>query len=158
MLYTFNTLYDERYFPPLLYHSKIFWLCMMQFWSQHWSVLVAKLGKVGMLITLRACARGKVIKFVIHSVAKKKLRLRELALSRTSEHIRSFEDTPILLTCTCYWTDSLPLAAISAVFLLSGQLCQPFYLRPSVTPTTYMPRVDLYYIHDSCPRPAINFA
>ena len=31
--------------------------------------------------------------------------------------------------------DSLPLAAVSAVFSLSGPLCQPFYLRPWVTPT-----------------------
>ena len=46
-----------------------------------------------------------------------------------SEHIRSIEDTPILLTCTFYWADSLPLVVISAVFLLSGPLWQPFYLR-----------------------------
>ena len=39
--------------------------------------------------------------------------------TRTSEHIRSFEDTSILLICTCYWTDSLPLVAISAVFNMS---------------------------------------
>ena len=45
------------------------------------------------------------------------------------------------LTCTCYWADSLPLVAISAVFLLSSPLCQPFYLRPWVTPTIFMPRV-----------------
>ena len=31
--------------------------------------------------------------------------------------------------------DSLPLSGIFAVFLLSGPLCQPFYLRPPVTPT-----------------------
>ena len=54
-----------------------------------------------------------------HSVTKKKLRWHELAPSRTSEHIRSFEDTPILLTCTCYWANLLSLAAILAVFLLS---------------------------------------
>ena len=79
----------------------------------------------------------------ILSVAKKILRWRELAPSRTSEHIRSFEDTPILLTCTCYWADSLPLATISAVFLLSGPFCQPFYLRPWVTPICHV----FTYIH-----------
>ena len=70
----------------------------------------------------RACAtRGKVIEFVCClSVGQKILRWRELATSRTSEHIRSFENNPIILTCTCYWADSLPLAGISAVFLLSG--------------------------------------
>ena len=72
------------------------------------------------------------------------LRWRELATSRTSEHIRSFENTSIIPTCTCYWADSLPLAEISAVFLLSDPLCQPFYLRPWVTPTTYTPRVYLF--------------
>ena len=75
-----------------------------------------------------------MIKFVFHSfilsVAKEILRWRELAPSRTSEHIRSFEDTPIFLAFTYYLADSLPLVAISAVSLLSGPLCQPFYLRP----------------------------
>ena len=102
----------------------------------------------------RACAaRGKVIEFVCLSV-EKILRLCELATSRTSERIRRVENALILLTCTCHWADSLPLSGIFAVFLLSGPLCQPFYLRPPVTPTTYMPHVHLH----SCPRPAINFA
>ena len=72
------------------------------------------------------CTHAQGIKRLNLSVAKKILRWHELAPSRNSEHIRSFEDTPILLTCACYWADSLPLAAISAVFLLSGPLCQPF--------------------------------
>ena len=82
----------------------------------------------GHMFLPRAHAQG--VEFVFLSSPKKILRWRELAPSGTSEHIRSFEDTPILLTCTCYWADSLPLATISAVFLLSGPLCQPFYLRP----------------------------
>ena len=62
-----------------------------------------------------------------HSVAKKKiLRWRELAPSKTFEHIRSFEHTPNLFTCTCYSDDSLPHVAISAVFLLPGPFWQPF--------------------------------
>ena len=77
-----------------------------------------------------ACtARGKVIEFVhcLLSVCQPKiLRWRELATSRASEHIRSFENTPIILTCTCYWADSLPLTGISAVFLLSGPVVSHF--------------------------------
>ena len=87
----------------------------------------------------RACAaRGKV--------CPKILRWRELATFRTSERIR-FENAPILLTCTCHWAHSLPLSGISAVFLLSGPLCQPCYLRPPVTPTNYMPRVHFSRIY-----------
>ena len=101
-----------------------------------------------------ACAaRGKVIKFVFLSESffrskKKNLRWRELATSRTSERIRRFSKRSCLI-CTCHWADSL---GISAVFLLSGPLCQQFYLRPTVTPTNYMPRVHLH----PCPRPAIT--
>ena len=65
------------------------------------------------------------------------MRWRDLAPSKTSGHIRSFEDTPILLTCTCYLADSLPLAAISAVFLLSG----PFWYLISPNPE---PRLSNY--------------
>ena len=57
------------------------------------------------VITPPACARGKVSEFV----AKKILRWRELAPSRTSEYIRSFEDNPI-----CYLADSLPGVAHTA--------------------------------------------
>ena len=35
--------------------------------------------------------------------------------SRTSEHVRSFDDNSISLICTCYWADLLPLTVISAV-------------------------------------------
>ena len=77
-------------------------------------------GKVS-AITLCACTGGKVIVF---QSPKKILRWGELAPSRTSEHIGSFEDTPISLTCICYWANSLPLVAISAVFLLSSPICQ----------------------------------
>ena len=87
----------------------------------------------------------------IHSVGKKILRWRELDPSKTSEHIRSFEHSPILLVCTCYLDDLLPLTVISAVFLLPDPFWQPFYLWSWVTPTTYMSHVHLH----SRPCPAI---
>ena len=99
----------------------------------------------------RACAaRGKVIEFVCLSfflsvcLSFCPKKLCELATSRTSERIRRVGNTLILLPCTCHWADSLPLSGIFAVFLLSGPLCQPFYLRPPVTPTNYIPRVHFY--------------
>ena len=96
------------------------------------------------IVTPRAHARQGVkwssLSFCLFFL-KKILRWRELATFRTSEHIIRFENAPILLTCTCHWADSFPLSGISAVFLLSGPLCQPFYLRPPVTPTNYMPCV-----------------
>ena len=96
----------------------------------------------------RACAaRGKVIEFVrcLLPVQSKILRWLELATSRTSEHIRSFENTPIILTCTCYWADSLPLAEISAI------------IRSTLSAILF---TAMSYAHNiySCPRPAINFA
>ena len=82
----------------------------------------------------RACAaRGKVIKFVrclLSVVQPKILRWRELATSRTSEHIRSFENTPIILTCTCYWADS---RWDFNCFLIIRSTCRPFYLRLAVS-------------------------
>ena len=50
------------------------------------------------IITPRACARDKAPEFVFHSFSRQK----NFGTSPTSEHIRSFEDTPILLTCACY--------------------------------------------------------
>ena len=49
------------------------------------------------------------------------------------------EPSPVLLTYTCNWTNSLWLPDFSAFFLLSGPLWQPLYLQPWVTPTNYMP-------------------
>ena len=95
-----------------LKNSTIFWCLrrLLTLYSQTQQVLLAFF-----VITPRACAKGKVVD-LFPSVAKKFWRWRELAPSRTSELIWSFENTPILLTCTCYWAESLPLAAISAVF------------------------------------------
>ena len=107
----------------------------------------------GILCTARACAaRGKVIEFVrcLLSVWPKILRWRKLATSRTSEHIRS---TPTILTCTCYWADSLPLAGISAVVLLSGPLVSYFIYGHESRPQ-HMPRVHAHAqqstLHSGC--------
>ena len=45
----------------------------------------------------------------------------DLAPLRTSKHIRSFENSPTLVTCTCYWANFW-LLVFSAVFSLSSPL------------------------------------
>ena len=91
-------------------------------WQWHSLILLLPLTIPGSVIIPRACARGKWSSFVI--ISRQTWKFWD---GVTSEHIRRFEDNLILLTCTCYWDDSLSLAAISAVFLLSGPLCHwPF--------------------------------
>ena len=104
----------------------------------------------------RMSARGEVIEFVCLSV-ENNFEMAWISHFQPLLGLLSISEglnNPILLTCTCHWADSLPLSGISAVFLLSGPLCQPFYLQPPVTPISYMPRVHLH----SCSRPAVNFA
>ena len=62
------------------------------------------------------------LSFILSFCRQKKIvRWHEPGLLSISEALKTLL-TYFQCTCTCYWVDSLPLAAISAVFLLSGQI------------------------------------
>ena len=101
MLSEYHPNFISVVFMPLpSLHPQTFTRCLPHFFPWYMACIVWDDDPVP-FITPHAFARGKVIEFVFHSfflsVTKKILRWHEVAPSKTSEHIRSSEDTPILL-------------------------------------------------------------